>query len=679
MNFWFLVMLNAHSVPRDYLISRKPLGKASDILGEPAFSDAQFGVAKPYRSEPVLPFVAWGLRFDEDLMIALKNDSDWGMIEVAKVNLPGGEGVWFTLDSKKDGRQYVGLPSTEKASVMAQAFPAPSYDSNLVVVESEMKQGRRLIEVRYKRLDEQDIHFSMEAWPANKPPSRRNGHAMNHSQGQVLAILDIFSLRLQKPQWERSVQRIFGVPIAGQMRQTVSGVRQGQWRQNGLQWMPLTESSHTFTLRTTADDKQLVLSTDSQFPVTKYRFDKTGENIELRSIQILQNDPQPIAELQFNPSLPDLRYGSPLQTVCAQMVLTLRKAIAYQQGKVCFEPLTDNTTRVRILSDEPQWAKERPVISWVTTTADHTTLHSAVMASNAPSNSHSYHSLSNFESTIWTWKQIGYVWDKRPHRLSWLSLMFKGGEIIRNLGGGTWANGKFASDKARMIVDFAQLHGGEFASVLTPELPLNQSSTTASEVSTSHWLHLKFNRGNKKVLPWIQGFDLSPGPFHEKTGITTAGFKLSIDEVILKDDGADIHISMAHRFGSVPDRFQQNQLYSAIGKIQIGLALLPEQSVISSTIVDDDKLRRGGLFPKQLEMSPAKNAVHLVQQYDWHVTNEQKHRGRYLRGLGMTATTDTSGDVFDNAGPITKKTKIRYRKVLAWSNALTVQQSKTVE
>ena len=669
-------LLTAQAVPMEYLLSRKKLGNASTILGQSKRSTASFSSAVPIQSEIVLPFVGWGLRFDEDLMISLCDDDEWGMIEVAKVNLPSGEGVWFTLDSKIDGRQYVGLPSSLAANTMAKSFPAPSYDSNLVVVEGETTKGVRTIDVQYRRLDDQEIRFSMQAWAKDKAPSRRNGHAMNHSQGSVLAVLDIFSLRLQKPVWEGKEQRVLGVPVAGHMRQTVTGLRQGQWRQQGLTWSGITALSPSFQLQRSTVDNQIVLSTASQFPVVQYRFDKHDAYIELRSIEVHQNGPEPIAKIAFNPSLPDLRYGPPTKEVCSSMVVSLQKNQAYQQGEICFTPVDGNTTRVQVLSNQPVWAKHRPVIGWVTNHQDGIVLRSSILAMNGTETSHSYHALGEPEESIWTWKQLRYVWDKRPHRLSWFSLLIDETNPRRRLGGGTWANGKFASDSANLEVDMVHLKGAEFFSVTTPELPLTQRSDAENSVSASHWLHLKFARKGQDVLPWIQGFHLAPGPLHHTTGITTAGFSFSVDEVVPNNEGASIKVSVSHRFGSVPDRNQKKEVYSALAKLQIGFALLPSSSQVKTATVEGNTSRKWSLYPKKKVIPDDPSATKLVQQYEWKVTNKQKHLGRYLRGIGMSATPNTASDVFDNAGPITRKTDVYHRKVLVWSDELTIMQTR---
>ena len=179
------LFLCASAIPLSYFRSEKP----SDWNPpQTSFFEGSYQREHPLVAFPVVPLWGFGFRFDGDIMISLADDAPWGMIEIAYAQSKQGEKVWFTLDSRLDGRQYIGLSDHPLSHEIASLFPIPSYQAQLQVLEQD---GRYI--VSYKR-GEEPISFSIPIDDRVYSPSAQNGHAMNHSQHDMMAILHISSL-----------------------------------------------------------------------------------------------------------------------------------------------------------------------------------------------------------------------------------------------------------------------------------------------------------------------------------------------------------------------------------------------------------------------------------------------------------------------------------------------------
>ena len=239
-------------IPLKFFISKNSVVNEETFLGKSTHSPIVID-HEPLNSHPVIPFIPWCLHFDQDIMVALQGNDGWGMIEVSKIYLPNGEVVWFTLDSRLDGLQYIGLPShiSEIAKQMLSAFSRATYDASLKVSENYIK-GKKVVEVDYSRLNPTNnqrdpIKFCIKIgakknhnasfYIKDNPPFFRNGNAMNHSQNSALAILDLTSVNLTNniifsdPK-DIEPYSIFGLKVAGLMSQSCSGILSGAWFQS---------------------------------------------------------------------------------------------------------------------------------------------------------------------------------------------------------------------------------------------------------------------------------------------------------------------------------------------------------------------------------------------------------------------------------------------------------------
>jgi hypothetical protein len=666
---------SAEALPLRYFVSEYGGVSEEDHLGTLRSSGAASLFSAPIQEVPVLPFVAWGLRFDEDLMVSIA-EGGWGMAEVAKVLMPDGSSLWFSLDSMRDGRQYVGLPDDPRAAEAAAHFPAPSYEAGLEVIEAAGRRpGRSRFDISYVRMDGTPMEFSIEAKDGDKPPARRNGHAMNHSQGRVLALLDIFSLRLARPLWRKGqghrVQRIAGVPISGRMRQVVGGLRSGSWTQRSWGLEGLDEADVILARRSLPGEELLV---QEGFPSTVYRFSREEDRLELRAIEVYQSlspgDP-PILQIRFNPSLPDLRYGPPLEPHNSKMSIEVNGREGYQTGEVQISK-DGSDAKLVLLSSRPDWAHVRPLASWIRFGDGESSLRSCILASTAAEDSRSEHVLDSPSPSAWALSHAAFRWEKRPHRMSLLQMdLPQEGEPVLSIQGGTWATGEKGSDRASVHLRQQELLGGSFYSLQTPEFPLVQSGKEESLLGVHH-LHLFFPglAEGERIQPWINGFSLSAGPLHTGEGITVNGLRAQVQS--LRQEGRILHLSVVleQSFGSVPDRRQDMDNYSALGRVELGFVALPDDAVWERTDAGGSETVAGGLFREpQPGLGPG-GAIGLLQEYSIQVQDSGRNPGRYLRALELSAALETGHDLFDNSGAVTRQTAVEVQRTLLWSPQL---------
>src|SRR5690606_2166215 len=111
-------------------------------------------------------------------------------------------------------------------------------------------------------------------------------NGMNHSEKNVMAILDIDSLVLAKkkdihfknePGSSRREQRLLGISVAGLMSQSVGGIMAGKWTQSGLSLS--IENGETLRFEENAektDASQLVIQSVDRFPMIELTYDRVG-------------------------------------------------------------------------------------------------------------------------------------------------------------------------------------------------------------------------------------------------------------------------------------------------------------------------------------------------------------------------------------------------------------------
>ena len=709
----------AHATPAEYFIPALKKISKQQLLGAPLPSGESYSgsTQPPSQKTPRIPFLPWGLHCEQDWLISLAGDPGWGMIEIIRVRPPGQAPVWFTLDSRLDGTQYVGLPSNHpQAKKLATFFPAPSYEAGLTVQESGPREAR-VVRVRYTRKDGARIDFTMQASTLPNPGSYRNGNAMNHSERGALAVIDLESFRFAKggvtfekdpgrPDISRGVQRIAGVPIAGLLVQTVGGFMTSRWQQretllfrHGID-PSLPQESGTLTWTAAPGGDSGVLEQDSGFQKLAWNFDiyrsperPEREYYELRSVSVRQvisdtSEPREVLRAEFNPALPDLRYPLTRPLTTSKWVIAVAGQDAYSHGTIRIDREQDDL-HLTLAPEWPHWTRERPLVTNLKASTNKSGFDGAslVLVPGIASQSSSQATARPTSGPIPVLQSFDFAWELRPHRLSRFLVRLPGtltesdpGEW--ELGGGTWANGESASDRALGAISTGLISnqaGGRSFLVSSPVFPLVQEKRQLLKkalVLGTHSLEvaLPAPRPGMTYLAAVNGFEFKPGPLHESTGLTISGLGMDITDQKRtggQTPGLTLSLRMEQLFTAVPDRLQDFENYSALGRMHLVIFEVPETGTGTSQTFtarrteprlffpDGDGLEARCTRESELNLVPW-----LFTGLQFRIEDKSYFGGRYIRKLRAAALPTDFTERFSNAGEIARETPWSLTKTL---------------
>jgi hypothetical protein len=338
-------------------------------LGPLRASGVDYSGLQRVRQAPVLPFLTWGLDFEEEMLFEFARHPLYGMVEVTRVHAADGRQSWFALVSERSGLQHV-VVGTAVAAELARSFPAPVWKGGLEVVEIRSSKQVQ-IRARFVLPNGEAVDALMTAAARGRALPKRNGNAMNHSQDALLAVLD-----LEEFNWARASVKVEGkpapvrllapfLPFAWRLEQAAGGLASG-----GL-WMSAQGSGGLdaqrepsgedlrFTAKQAGD--QLLLTHRGALVTTTWSFENGGDPgapIELRQVDVMHGEVS-VFRLRFNPALPDLRY-LPEGAFEAKMVAGSNGQRGYMTGMLRISS-EGGDVLIDVLPQSPAWACERPV------------------------------------------------------------------------------------------------------------------------------------------------------------------------------------------------------------------------------------------------------------------------------------------------------------------------------
>lgn len=350
-----------------------PVGPVVDdedaFLGGPSSSGVSYGSLERVIEAPVLPFLPWGLDFDEEMLFEFGAHPTYGMVEITRIRSREGREEWFALVSEHSGVQHV-VVGGARAIELARTFPAPVWEGELDVVA--VRSARQVqYRARFVLPSGEKVDAVITSRGSGRAPPLRNGNGMNHSEDTVLAVLD-----LEESNWASAEVRLDGklapvrwlapfLPFAWRLEQAAGGLR------SGTLWME------------TAEDGGLVAEEEATGSTLQFEAEVAGDVVrlrqrgalldthwtfdigagpsgpwELRSVEVLHGEVSTF-RARFNPSLPDLRY-LPEAGHESFMVAGSNGMTGYMTGRVRIGS-SEGDVVVDVLPDQPSWACERPV------------------------------------------------------------------------------------------------------------------------------------------------------------------------------------------------------------------------------------------------------------------------------------------------------------------------------
>ena len=212
-----------------------------------------------------------------------------------------------------------------------------------------------------------------------------------------------------------------------------------------------------------------------------------------------------------------------------------------------------------------------------------------------------------------------------------------------------------------------------------PLLPLLQEQPNSApelhqvEVSGTQELELRWDPSslpptyrNNKPIVWLKGFSLEPGPLHESTGVTPVGLQWNTELIAAESGRAIVKITVAHQAGTVPDRTQKLDRFSAFARTQLGIVFLPSGSETPRVHRQSESFESPfrilhepsgpiGFGPRP-EVSPS--FLQLWRGFHWSVDGPQsKHPGRYVREIRLQSQMTAGESRFSPAGDWTRATQ----------------------
>ncbi len=484
---------------------------------------------------PIVPLFPFSVKMDFDFVMGVE-DASYSMYEIIRVDIDVQKSIWFTLDSKYDGRQFIGLPKDPTAAQlvvsMAKSLGIPTYQAGLKVAYATSGNGDRILDVSYQRTDpsgeepSKDIAFvatipakyDLDGRPDDSvfpKTNKRQSHGMNHSAFKIMALIDIYKavpfLKLPKIKitWKSEpidFQSILGFKVKSPISQSILGLSEGDAPRE-LDVFKRDENSVIY--------QNLIKGPQGEILQRhRYKFDLRDGKEELRSIDYM--DPYKellIGQMNFNPALPDLRYAlSPGEHVSRVSIGMDAKGVNPKNGRnlpvfyfgqvFCHNDGDGISKIVEVRSGDarkkvrkqflktPEWTYGRPLMASLRPLGENQVAVRAQVMSPAPLRTYGELYEAKRVSELDYVGEYTVKWIVRTHRLS--RLVMRTGQALEHedrarstggnrtssvnlyLEGGLWGNGGSAKDQTEFKAMVTKLKGRHLYHLSTRSFPMTQ-------------------------------------------------------------------------------------------------------------------------------------------------------------------------------------------------------------
>ena len=115
--------------------------------------------------------------------------------------------------------------------------------------------------------------------------------------------------------------------------------------------------------------------------------------------------------------------------------------------------------------------------------------------------------------------------------------------------------------------------------------------------------------------------------------------------------------------------------YSAMGRLKLVLITPQSDKPFTTASILSSKHLEKGYFKKMSKPAEGSGSPGIWKSYQLTVNDNGRHQGRYWRRIHMDSSTDASADIIDNAGWVTRETKIKIKKEIIWHESLNITTS----
>ncbi len=207
--------------------------RAMDFPVQRSHANLTYYGREPFIAAPMLPVLAFGAAFELDLVVVPKA-GDFEMLEFARIATPT-EPLWVALETARDTGDQSLVANLDEIEGFMPEIPLPRKSTSLQATDNSTSE---LIDVTlsYENINGQMVEATMQGDPPEKLNRKRNGPAFNHSENQLLAVVDVpaseslFKANVQVEGKGLKLKRIGGiVPFQFAMEQAQGGLAVGQF------------------------------------------------------------------------------------------------------------------------------------------------------------------------------------------------------------------------------------------------------------------------------------------------------------------------------------------------------------------------------------------------------------------------------------------------------------------
>ncbi|MCB9688801.1 MAG: hypothetical protein H6735_27420 [Alphaproteobacteria bacterium] len=187
----------------------------------------------PATEAPVLPFMVFGAAFDLDFVVMPRN-GDFDMLEYARIAAPKGP-MWLALETSADSGDQTILANVDDIDTFMPELPLRRQSVNLQV-DDRCTEFTVDVSLSYTSSNGERVEAEMVGDPPLRTQSKRNGKTFDHSQNQLMAVLDIpashslFKANVQADGKGVGFRKIGGI-VPGQfvLNQVQGGIASGRY------------------------------------------------------------------------------------------------------------------------------------------------------------------------------------------------------------------------------------------------------------------------------------------------------------------------------------------------------------------------------------------------------------------------------------------------------------------